>query len=119
MYNEIVFLLPTFGLVRSRFGFLINIITTVLTAADMIGLRFKSEETDENLDLDHDSQLGRENENENENEKINKNNNKEIKDISSFDKVEAVWGAVWGHLCCYLLPVDDYTRWFLMDEVSC
>ena len=32
-------------------------------------------------------------------------------------KVDLVWRRVWPHLNCYLLPVDDYTRWFLMDEV--
>lgn len=31
---------------------------------------------------------------------------------------DSVWRAMWRHLNCYLLPVDDYTRWFLMDEVS-
>jgi hypothetical protein len=36
---------------------------------------------------------------------------------SSAARVDAVWRAVWPHLCCYLLPIDDYTRWFLMDEV--
>jgi hypothetical protein len=36
---------------------------------------------------------------------------------SSDARVDAVWRAVWPHLCCYLLPIDDYTRWFLMDEV--
>lgn len=37
---------------------------------------------------------------------------------SSAAMVDAVWRAVWPHLCCYLLPIDDYTRWFLMDEVQ-
>lgn len=37
---------------------------------------------------------------------------------SSAARVDAVWRAVWPHLCCYLLPIDDYTRWFLMDEVQ-
>lgn len=32
--------------------------------------------------------------------------------------VDRVWRAMWRHLNCYVLPVDDYTRWFLMDEVS-
>ena len=32
-------------------------------------------------------------------------------------KVDRVWRDIWPHLNCYLLPVDDYTRWFLMDEV--
>ena len=36
---------------------------------------------------------------------------------SSAARVDAVWRAMWPHLCCYLLPIDDYTRWFLMDEV--
>jgi hypothetical protein len=33
-------------------------------------------------------------------------------------RVDKLWQVVWKHLCCYLLPVDDYTRWFLMDEVG-
>eukprot|EP00596_Hydrurales_sp_CCMP1899_P003589 CAMPEP_0119053678 /NCGR_PEP_ID=MMETSP1177-20130426/74576_1 /TAXON_ID=2985 /ORGANISM="Ochromonas sp, Strain CCMP1899" /LENGTH=801 /DNA_ID=CAMNT_0007033687 /DNA_START=197 /DNA_END=2600 /DNA_ORIENTATION=+ len=33
-------------------------------------------------------------------------------------RVDKLWQVIWGHLCCYLLPVDDYTRWFLMDEVG-
>ena len=32
-------------------------------------------------------------------------------------EVDRVWRNIWPHLNCYLLPVDDYTRWFLMDEV--
>ena len=32
-------------------------------------------------------------------------------------KVDRIWRTIWPHLNCYLLPVDDYTRWFLMDEV--
>ena len=66
----------------------------------MIGLQFESEEIDRNSELDQ------ENENENERRTLKCN------------KVDAVWRAVWAHLCCYLIPVDDYTRWFLMDEVS-
>ena len=68
----------------------------------MIGLQFESEEIDRN------SELNQENENENENERR----------TLKCNKVDAVWRAVWAHLCCYLIPVDDYTRWFLMDEVS-
>jgi len=30
-----------------------------------------------------------------------------------------LWRAVWAHLCCYVLPLsDEYTRWFLHDEVG-
>ena len=66
----------------------------------MIGLQFESEEIDRN------SELYQENENQNERRTLKCN------------KVDVVWRAVWAHLCCYLIPVDDYTRWFLMDEVS-
>ena len=85
---------------------LLNKIPIVLPAADMIGLQFESEETDRN------SELNQEFENENENE--NKIENSALK----CNKIDVVWRAIWAHLCCYLIPIDDYTRWFLMDEVS-
>ena len=83
---------------------LLNKISIVLTTADMIGLQFESEEIDRN------SELNQEFENENE----NKIENSTLK----CNKIDVVWRAIWAHLCCYLIPIDDYTRWFLMDEVS-
>ena len=70
----------------------------------MIGLQFESEEINRNSELNQ--EFANENENENERRTLKCN------------KVDAVWRSVWAHLCCYLIPVDDYTRWFLMDEVS-
>lgn len=32
---------------------------------------------------------------------------------------DKLWRALWAHLSCYVLPQsDDYTRWFLHDEVG-
>lgn len=42
----------------------------------------------------------------------------DVAEDSATRVVDRVWRAMWRHLNCYLLPVDDYTRWFLMDEVS-
>jgi hypothetical protein len=31
---------------------------------------------------------------------------------------ETIWNNIWRHMSCYTLPSDDYTRWYLMDEVG-
>lgn len=33
------------------------------------------------------------------------------------EDVSLLWDALWPHLQCYLVPEDDYTRWYMMDEV--
>lgn len=32
--------------------------------------------------------------------------------------VDRVWKAMWPHLNCYNVPGDEYTRWYMMDEVG-
>lgn len=36
----------------------------------------------------------------------------------AYSDVDLVWSSMWPHLNCYALPGDDYTRWYLMDEVG-
>lgn len=35
-----------------------------------------------------------------------------------YSNVDLVWRSMWPHMNCYALPGDDYTRWYLMDEVG-
>jgi len=32
--------------------------------------------------------------------------------------IDDVWEAMWPHLNCYTVPGDEYTRWYMMDEVG-
>ena len=60
-----------------------------------------------------------ENENEVSSDKDTITSNADSERLCSLEesKVDRIWRSIWPHLNCYLLPVDDYTRWFLMDEV--
>jgi hypothetical protein len=88
----------------------------VSTKACMLGCKSDREHAEEHSE-EHSEEEAEEEEEEAVDAKEDDSSSQCSTDESKEDLVDIVWRSVWPHLNCYLLPVDDYTRWFLMDEV--